>query len=86
MATAVNYKKYQYLLLNIWPTNTEKVLENIYPDTPAKEPGCVVLVAGKKPLIEQKINRVVLNVDASVTNMGATALEILEKTPRCFSR
>ena len=40
-----------------------------------------VTITSKKPLIEQKIDRMVLNVDASVTNVGATALEVLEKAP-----
>ncbi|MCA6440906.1 MAG: outer membrane beta-barrel protein [Sediminibacterium sp.] len=40
-----------------------------------------VVVTSKKPLIEQKIDRMILNVDASVTNVGSTALEVLEKTP-----
>ena len=40
-----------------------------------------VIVTGKKPLIEQKIDRMVVNVDASVTNVGSTALEVLEKSP-----
>lgn len=40
-----------------------------------------VTIVGKKPLIEQKIDRLVVNVDASVTNVGATALEVLEKSP-----
>ncbi len=35
----------------------------------------------KKPLIEQKIDRMIVNVDASVTNAGSTALEVLEKSP-----
>ncbi len=33
-----------------------------------------VVVTSKKPLIEQKIDRMVVNVDASVTNVGSTAL------------
>lgn len=40
-----------------------------------------VVVTSKKPLIEQKIDRMVVNVDASVTNVGSTALEVLEKSP-----
>ena len=40
-----------------------------------------VVVTSKKQLIEQKIDRLVVNVDASVTNVGATALEVLEKSP-----
>lgn len=40
-----------------------------------------VTVTAKKPFIEQKIDRTVVNVEASVTNVGATALEVLEKSP-----
>ena len=40
-----------------------------------------VTVAAKKPLIEQKIDRTVVNVDASPTNVGSSALEVLEKSP-----
>ena len=40
-----------------------------------------VTVAAKKPLIEQKIDRTVVNVEASVTNVGTSAMEVLEKSP-----
>jgi hypothetical protein len=40
-----------------------------------------VTVTGKPPLIENKIDRTVINVDAAPTNAGATALEVLEKSP-----
>lgn len=40
-----------------------------------------VVVSTKKPLIEQKLDRTVLNVDASTTNAGLNALEVLEKSP-----
>jgi hypothetical protein len=40
-----------------------------------------VVVMGKKPMIEQKIDRMVVNVDASPANVGLTALEVLERTP-----
>lgn len=40
-----------------------------------------VTVTAARPLIEQKIDRMVVNVDASPTNAGATALEVLEKSP-----
>ena len=35
----------------------------------------------KKPFIERKIDRTVINVDAAITNAGTTALEVLEKSP-----
>lgn len=40
-----------------------------------------VVVAARRPLIEQKIDKLVVNVDASPTNAGATAMEVLEKSP-----
>lgn len=40
-----------------------------------------VTVTGRRPLVEQKIDRMVVNVDAAVSNVGATALEVLEKSP-----
>ncbi len=40
-----------------------------------------VTVTARKPLIEQKIDRMVVNVEAAVSNVGATALEVLEKSP-----
>lgn len=40
-----------------------------------------VTVTGKKPAIEQKPGKMVVNVDASPTNAGLNALELLEKSP-----
>jgi outer membrane receptor protein involved in Fe transport len=40
-----------------------------------------VTVTAKKPFIENKIDKMIVNVDASPTSAGATALEILEKSP-----
>ena len=40
-----------------------------------------IVVQGKKPMIEQKIDRTVLNVDASPGNSGNSIVEVLEKAP-----
>jgi iron complex outermembrane recepter protein len=40
-----------------------------------------VTVTTSRPLIEQKIDRTVVNVEASVTNVGSSALEVLERSP-----
>ena len=40
-----------------------------------------VSVTAKKPLIERKLDRTIVNVDASITSTGSTALEVLEKAP-----
>ncbi|HEY2348531.1 MAG TPA: outer membrane beta-barrel protein, partial [Puia sp.] len=40
-----------------------------------------VTVTGKRPMVENRIDKTIVNVDASATNSGLTALEILEKSP-----
>ena len=40
-----------------------------------------IQIVAKKPLFEQKIDRLVVNVASSVTSAGGTALEVLEKSP-----
>ncbi|HUQ96063.1 MAG TPA: TonB-dependent receptor [Chitinophagaceae bacterium] len=40
-----------------------------------------VTVVAKKAFVEQKVDRMVVNVDASPTNVGSSALEVLEKSP-----
>ncbi len=40
-----------------------------------------VSIISKKLLIERKIDKTVVNVDASVTNAGTTAMDVLEKSP-----
>ena len=40
-----------------------------------------VTIAAKRPFIERKIDRTIINVDAAITNAGTTALEVLEKSP-----
>jgi len=40
-----------------------------------------VVVSSKKPLYEIKIDRTVVNVDASPSNVGANVIEVLEKAP-----
>jgi iron complex outermembrane recepter protein len=40
-----------------------------------------VSITSHKPFIEQKQGKIILNVEASVTNVGTTVLEVLEKSP-----
>jgi iron complex outermembrane recepter protein len=59
------------------PEATIKAIELI----PAAKSINGVVVTSKRPLIEQKAGKTVVNVDASPTNTGLNALEILEKSP-----
>jgi hypothetical protein len=49
--------------------------------TPAAKNLSGVTVTARRPLIEQKIDRTIVNVEAAATNVGTTALEVLEKSP-----
>ena len=40
-----------------------------------------VVVMSKRPMIERKIDRTIINVEAAITNAGSTAMEVLEKSP-----
>jgi hypothetical protein len=40
-----------------------------------------VVVVAKRPLIEQEIDKTIVNVDAMIGSVGSNTLEVLEKTP-----
>lgn len=40
-----------------------------------------VAVVGRRPPVEQKADRTIINVDASPSNTGSTAMDVLEKAP-----
>ena len=78
--TAVGHQKGFSEPFEISPANSSFTLKTIELVPLAKSIEGVTVVA-KKPLIEQKIDRTIVNVDASTTNVGASALEVLEKSP-----
>src|SRR3982750_3901481 len=78
--TAVGHTKGFSEGFEISEASTEIKLKTIELVPQSKSMGTVVVTA-KRPLIEQKIDRTIVNVEASVTNVGASALEVLEKSP-----
>ncbi|QHT70889.1 TonB-dependent receptor [Rhodocytophaga rosea] len=40
-----------------------------------------VTIVGEKPMFEQQLDRMVVNVQSSITSAGATALDVLERSP-----
>jgi iron complex outermembrane recepter protein len=80
MATSVGYGKTYSNLFSITeaaPAVTIGVLQLV----PASKNLSAVTITSKKPFIERKAGITVVNVEASVTNTGNTALEVLEKAP-----
>ena len=60
----------QYLTKNLGTTTLNEMAEL-----------ATVEVVTKKPLFEQKIDRLVVNVENSITSAGSTALDVLERSP-----
>lgn len=48
---------------------------------PASKDLAAVVVEGKKPFVETKLDRTIVNVEASPSSAGASAMDILEKSP-----
>ena len=77
---ALGHKKYYSQTFEISLATPSFNAKNIELQVSSKELSGVTVVS-QKPLIEQKIDRTILNVDASLTNVGSSALEVLEKSP-----
>ncbi len=78
--TAVGHQKGFSEIFEITSDNPSVTLNTIELIPVAKSVGGVTVTA-RKPLIEQKLDRTIVNVEAAVTNVGASALEVLEKSP-----
>jgi iron complex outermembrane recepter protein len=78
--TSVGFKKEYTPVFDIMSNSSAIDLKTI---TLVRQAGSLsgVTVTAKKPLVEQKIDRTVVNVEASVTNAGSSAIEVLEKSP-----
>lgn len=61
-------------------TNTPKLVPDIMMAASVSELKEVV-VSAKKPFVEQRIDRMVVNVEGSIIASGSTALEVLQKAP-----
>lgn len=78
--TAVGHSTGYSEMFELNSSHSKKVLPVISLVPEAKSLGGVT-VTSKKPLVEQKIDRTIVNVDASITNVGSSALDVLEKSP-----
>ncbi|OQP60276.1 TonB-dependent receptor domain-containing protein [Niastella populi] len=80
IVTAVGFNKTNSKRFTVSGTSLFKLPSFQLQRSAAKTLGAVT-VTGKRPLIENKIDRMVVNVEAAPTNAGASALEVLEKSP-----
>ncbi|MDQ2863006.1 MAG: TonB-dependent receptor family protein, partial [Bacteroidota bacterium] len=79
---AASFSGYKQVYSNIFSihTNQNSVVDAL---TLTEQTGALkdVTVTAKKPFLDQKIDRLVINVANSITSSGNTALEILERSP-----
>ncbi|MFZ2784498.1 MAG: TonB-dependent receptor [Sediminibacterium sp.] len=78
-ANLIGYKKLYSQLIS-FNAATDKMLPELKLE-PGNKSLSDVTVTSKKPLVQQLTDRLVVNVEASPTNSGSTALEVLEKSP-----
>ncbi len=78
--TAVGFGKAYSETFELSDANPEISLSAMKLPTQAKNLKEVSVVASR-PLVEQKVDRMVINVEAAITNAGLNALEVLEKSP-----
>ncbi len=78
--SAIGHQKGYSELVKVEPGTSSVEVKTIELAPEAKIVGAVT-VSARKPLIEQKIDRTVVNVEASITSVGNSALEVLEKSP-----
>lgn len=75
----IGYQK-QYFAINVNPEQGNLTQKNITLLEEAEDLETAVVTA-KRPLYEQKLDRLVVNVKNSVTSTGSNALEVLAKSP-----
>ncbi len=80
LATSIGHSK---TYSNVFSISPEKLNVNlgVLQLIPQDKNLAGVTVVAKKLFIERKADRTILNVEASISNTGSTALEVLEKAP-----
>lgn len=80
LATSVGHSKTYSAAFTITAEQTAKNV-GVLQLVPQDKNLAAVTVVAKRPFIERKIDRTIVNVDAAISNAGTTALEVLEKSP-----
>ena len=79
-ATSVGHRKAWSSLIKLSPEASAAQVPSISL-VPVSKDLAAVTVSSRRPLVEQRIDRTIVNVEASITNIGTSALEVLEKAP-----
>ncbi|MEO0046051.1 MAG: hypothetical protein RL705_1242 [Bacteroidota bacterium] len=77
----INFKSYQSQTISLSAVNSVANLPQIILTANDLNKLEEVVVTKKKPFVENKIDRTIVNVDAFITAAGGDAMDILEKSP-----
>ncbi|MBF2709451.1 outer membrane beta-barrel family protein [Flavobacterium soyangense] len=77
----LSFNKFQSKLITIDKQQSEIILPTIVLEAIGIKQLNEVVIQKKKPLVTQKIDRTVVNVDALISTAGGNAMEVLEKSP-----
>ncbi len=80
-ATNTGFKLYYTSAFWFDQKNTSLSIPVIKMETASAGTLSAVTVTAKKPIIERRADRTIVNVDAILSNAGSNALEVLEKSP-----
>jgi len=80
LATSIGHSKTYSSVFTVSPQNAVVNL-GMLQLVPQDKSLTGVTVVAKKPFIERKADRTIVNVEASISSTGSTALEVLEKAP-----
>ena len=78
--TAVGHEKGYSSIFDINSNNSSISLKTITL-VPQEKGMAGVTITAKRPFIEQRIDKMVINVESSLTSAGSSALDVLEKSP-----
>ncbi|MEO7530714.1 MAG: TonB-dependent receptor, partial [Sediminibacterium sp.] len=76
----IGYAKYYSEPFTVTAAQSNYTLQTVSLKAASKDLQGVTVVS-KKQFVEQKVDRTIINVDASPSNAGTTVLEVLEKSP-----
>jgi len=80
VVTSVSFQKYYSQVFELTTQNPIMQVPAITLIVAGKELSGVTVTV-KRPFVEQKLDRTIINVDAVASNTGLTVLEVLEKSP-----
>ncbi len=80
VAQAIGFAKYYSEVFEISAASPSYTVKAIALQTASKELNAVTVVS-QRPFVEQKVDRTVINVDATPSNAGTTVMDVLEKSP-----